>query len=158
MNDANNADDNVTRIPPKGGPFWDNYVDRRLDAITGQVKDVQGRLKEVLEQLSSGMRDLRAQERVSDKQINDLGRLEERLKNTQRDLDETSKRLERLAPLDWLVRIDTKLSEILDDNKSPFVRKNEFKSEIDPLKRAVFLAISTICVIVIGAVVRYAMK
>lgn len=135
------------RIPPQPNPFWDNLAEQRLNYITS-------RLQELAAQLADTAKEIRAQIRISDQQGGALTRYEERLRDLERELQELPKRLEKLAPFDWAQRMDTRLNNIEDEGRSPFVRKGEF----DPVKKVVFGLVSTICLGVLAAVAKLIMK
>jgi DNA repair ATPase RecN len=134
-----------------GGPtpnqHWDNLAERRLDYINS-------RLSEVVTQLSEVAKELRLQVRQSDQQGGTLTRLEERLRDAERELHEIPKRFDKVASLEWLQRVELRLNNIEEEGKSPFVRKTEF----DPVKKVVFGLVSTLCLFVLGAVAKLIVK
>lgn len=135
------------RVPLLPTSYWDNAPERRLDYITT-------RLNEIVLALADASKNIRAQERIGDQQASSLARQEERLRDMQRELDDFPKKVERLASAEWAMRLETRVSNIEEESKSPFVRKSEF----EPVKRAVFTMIGAICLAVLGAVAKMIMK
>lgn len=128
-------------------PHWDNLAERRLDYINT-------RLSEVVLQLSEVAKELRLQVRQGDQQGGTLTRLEERIRDAERELHEIPKRFEKVASVEWHQRLETRVSNIEDEGKSPFVRKSEF----EPVKKSVYGVISALCLLVLGAIAKLVMK
>lgn len=129
--------------PPHGGQsnsWWDQMAERRLTEIVANLQELT--------------KDLRSQIRASDIQGSALQRLDERLRDAERALDTLPTKLERLASVEWMTRLDARLSVIEDEQKSPFVRKTEFA----PVKTAVFVVIGCFCLTVLGAVAKLVIK
>lgn len=136
--------------PPRGqgaNPWWDNLAERRLDYITTRLTEVANSLSEVA-------KELRAQTRASDQQAGSLSRLEERLREAERELNDFPKRLERVASAEWMQRLETRVGVIEDEGRSPFVRRIEF----DPVKKVVFGLVTSLCLAVLAAVAKLVMK
>lgn len=127
--------------------WWDQMAERRLDVFAQRLTDVATNLSEVT-------RELRATIRSTDQQGSMLSRLEERLRIAERELDEMPKRLDRLASAEWMQRLETRVGNIEDEGRSPFVRKGEF----EPVKKVVFGVVTSICLAVLAAVARLIMK
>lgn len=134
-------------LGPQPNAWWDHSAEQRLNFVTSRLAEVTASLSEVA-------KELRAQTRTSDIQAGALERVNERLRDCEKALDTLPTRLERLASVDWMQRLDTRLGAIEDENKSPFVRKTEH----EPVRKAVFTLIGAICLAVLGAVAKLIMK
>lgn len=135
------------QVPPQPTAWWDQLAERRLDEVTRRLTEVANNLSEV-------SKEMRSQNSVTDKQGWALLRLEERLKEAETEIRELPKKLERLVTVEWMQRLDTRLTSVEDESKSPFVRKLEF----EPVRKAVFTLIGAICLAVLGAVAKLVMK
>jgi hypothetical protein len=134
-------------IPAQPTGWWDQVAEQRLNFVVQRVGEVTTSLSEVA-------KELRAQTRISDKQDNDIRRLEERIRDAQASLEEVRKGHDKLASSEWLLRLEKRIEMVEDEQKSPFVRKSEF----DPVKKVVFGLISTLCLFVLGAVAKLIIK
>lgn len=126
-----NRDAQQTNWPPRGSGHWDNLSERRLDDMNAQLRDARGDVSRLWDEL-------RKEIRAGDNREGLLRRLDDRLTDMVRRLEE------------W--KSETKATD--ETMRKAFVTKEEF----EPVKKAVFTMIGTICLGVLGAVARLIMK
>ena len=118
--------------PPQPNVWWDQGAEARLNYM-------HQRMGELAQQLNDLSRELNKAVRSVDANSADMRRLDERLREIAREMQDVPKRLERVASAEWNQRLETRLSLIEDEQRSPFVRKTEF----DPLRRGAYWLLAT---------------
>ncbi len=131
MSNDNRDRDGMQSFPSQGSRHWDNLSERRLDDMNAQLRDAR-------QDVANLWGELRKEIRAGDNREGLLRRLDERLTDMSRRVEE------------W--RSDAKAAD--DAMRKAFVTKEEF----DPVKKAVFTMIGALCLAVLAAVARLVMK
>lgn len=116
---------------PRGNAHWDNLAERRLDDLLTQLRDMRQDIGRVWEEL-------RKEVRAGDNREALIKRLDERLVEVVRRVEE----------------MRDEGTERHEAVRKGFVSKEEF----EPVKKAVFTMIGAICLAVLAAVARMVMK